>query len=128
VGVAVDTNILVRRITNDHPVLSPRAKKFVENAKPASLVLDRLIFEELGYVLASRYGFIKSQIAEIYQSLLNEPVFYVNSRELVSMTVAFYSSEKPLSFEDCWLLALKKSGRVSNVKTFDAALKKRLAD
>lgn len=124
--VAVDTNILVRFFTNDHPEQSPQARTFIQTAKPASLLLDRIIIEELGYVLRANYGFSKSKVGAAYQSLLATEVFSVPERELVEAAVRLFISEKPLSFEDSWLLALKRGGEVKDVLTFDAALQKRL--
>ncbi len=124
--VAVDTNILVRRITNDDPELSPKAKKMLESAKPGTILLDRLIIEEVGYVLHSNYQFDKAQVSGVYQALVSEEVFYIPENELVQLTVNLFTAEKPLSFEDCWLLALKRSGKVSDISTFDANLLKRL--
>lgn len=125
-GVAVDTSVLVRRITNDDPVRSPQAIKMLKDAATDSLLLDRLIIEELGFVLRSQYGYTKEQVTEVYQALTTESIFTILDRDLVELTVALFATEKPLSFEDCWLLALKRAGKVSDVATFDDNLRKRL--
>ncbi len=121
-GLAVDTSILIRRITNDSPELSPKARHLLETAKPDSLLLDRLIIEEVGYVLKAVYEFRKSQIIDVYKALLAEPVFSIPDREQVEVAVSYFESEKPLSFEDAWLLAQYKLGRVSDIMTFDKRL------
>ncbi len=126
-GVVVDTCVFVRRITNDDPVLSPRAVRIFQDAAPASLLLDRLILEELGYVLRSQYAFTKSQVADIYKSLMTENIFTIPDRDLVELAVGLFATEAPLSLEDCWLLALQRAGKVSDVATFDLNLRKRLA-
>jgi len=51
----------------------------------------------------------------------------VTDREVVESAIELFDVEKPLSFEGCWLLALKQSGKVSGVTTFDQPLQKRLA-
>ncbi len=124
--VAVDTNILVRAIIQDHPDMSPKALKILDQAKPRTLLLDRLIIEELGYVLRVSYGFNKAHISKTYKALLSEDKFSIPDRIVVERTVDLFESEKPLSFEDCWLLALQRSNEVSSVATFDADLAKRL--
>jgi len=124
--VAVDTNILVRFITNDDKEQSPRARIILEQATPGSLLLDRLILAEVGYVLRSGYGFSKSQIASVYSTLLGESIFFVPNHETLEAAVKLYGSERPLSFEDCYLLALKQTGKVDSVHTFDQNLQKRL--
>jgi predicted nucleic-acid-binding protein len=65
-------------------------------------------------------------IANILHSLLADARFVFSDRDLVSETIALFEQEKPLSFEDCWLLALRKQHKVTNVATFDLQLKKRL--
>lgn len=124
--VAVDTNVLVRYITDDHPTLSPRARKILQAAKPGWLLLDRLVMEELGYVLHSSYGFAKPQIGLVYNSLLAEERFFIADRELAVMAVSFFQTYHALSFEDCWLLALVRAGKAESLVTFDAGLKKYL--
>lgn len=125
-GIALDSNVLVRYFTLDDTELSPKAERVIDGARPASLVLDRIIFAEAGYVLRSVYGFKKDRILPLYLWLLNSPKFSVIDRELVVLAVELFGLERPLSFEDCWLLALKQAGRVTDVHTFDAALQKRL--
>ena len=123
--VAVDTNILVRFIVQDDPVLTQRATEIIENAELNSLLLDRLILCELDYVLGGLYHFEKADRFVILKSLVNDERYNIPNRELVEQTVALFASEKPLSFEDCWLLALKRAGKVKSVATFDANLAKR---
>lgn len=123
---AIDTNILVRRITNDSPELSPKAQSILDSAKPDSIVLDRLIIEEVGYVLKAVYHFEKHQIVAVYKALLAEAIFSIPDRELVEASVGYFESEGPLSFEDAWLLAQYKTGRVTNVLTFDKAIQNRI--
>jgi predicted nucleic-acid-binding protein len=126
VGVGIDTNVLVRYFTKDNENLSRKAEEFIVNAKPNEIVLDRLIIAELGYVLKSVYGLKKIQITTVYKSILSNNIFSVPDRELVEMTIQLFDEEKSLSFEDSWLLALKRSKKVNDVMTFDDKLNKRL--
>jgi len=124
--VAIDTNILVRYYTDDAPALTDKAQKIIDQAAPRSLFLDRLVIAELTYVLKKLYKFNKGDIANILQSLLADARFVFGDRDLTSETIALFEQEKPLSFEDCWLLALKRQHKVTNVVTFDQQLNKRL--
>jgi predicted nucleic acid-binding protein len=124
--VAVDTNLLVRIFTKDDAVLYTKAARILAEAQADSLLLDRITLAELGYVLRARYPYNKANVAEIYKSLLRDGRFRIVDRELVEMTVGLFDSEHPLSFEDCWLLALKRAGKVKSIATFDTNLSKRL--
>ena len=123
--VALDANIVVRYLVGDDESLSAEATKIIYEAKASTLLLDRLIIEEIGYVLHSNYQFTKSAIAGAFHSLINLPSVVVPDIDLVDLAVDLFESEKPLSFEDCWLLALQRSGVVGEIATFDKALLKR---
>lgn len=125
-AVAVDTSVLARYIIKDDTALAQRAAAILEQAKPASLVLDRLVLAELGYVLRSVYRLDKEDVVAVYRSLLAADCFSIPDRDLVEMAIDLFAQQRPLSFEDCWLLALYRSGRVAQVETFDAALRRRL--
>jgi len=124
--VAIDTNVLLRYYVKDSPALAKQAHDIVSQAKPRSLFIDRLVLAELAYVLKGVYRFAKADIAQILISLLADARFVIGDRDLASHTIALFEQEKPLSFEDCWLLALMKQHKVTNVITFDQQLKKRL--
>ena len=70
-------------------------------------------------------GYEKQDIVYWMTSVINDERFYIPDRELVGLAIDIFGQEQPLSFEDSWLVALKKSGMVTSVKTFDEALAKR---
>ncbi|HTE21696.1 MAG TPA: PIN domain-containing protein [Candidatus Limnocylindria bacterium] len=125
-GIAVDANVLLRWLLRDDSALAAQADKILNGAAHNSLILDRMIVAEVSYVLRSYYQYPKSLIVQNLQALQRAPQFSIADRELVDLTIDLFESEKPLSFEDCWLLALKHSGRVKRVETFDKNLLKRL--
>lgn len=125
-GRAIDTSVLVRFFTQDNDELSKKATQLLVSTSSNSLILDRIIIAELGYVLRSVYGLKKDQLVQVYRSMLANDIFSVPDRELVEMTIKLFDEEKPLSFEDCWLLSLKRSKKVTDVLTFDDGLLKRL--
>ncbi len=123
---AIDSNVLVRYFTKDDDELAKRATKLLMFVPASSVLLDRVIIAELGYFLRSVYGLEKDQVILVYKSILANNIFSIPDRELVEMTVNFFDKEKPLSFEDCWLLSLKHSKKVTDILTFDNDLFKRL--
>ena len=123
---AIDSNVLVRYFTKDNDELAKRATKLLMFVPANSVLLDRVIIAELGYVLRSVYGLKKDRVILVYKSILANNIFFIPDRELVEMTINFFDKEKPLSFEDCWLLSLKRSKKVTDILTFDNDLFKRL--
>lgn len=124
--VAVDTNILARLIVKDVPQQAKQAHEVLAKAKPRSLLLDRLIICEFDYVLESFYKYDHADRVKIMRSLTADERYHIPDRELVELAAGLFESEKSLSFENCWLLALKRAGHVSSVATFDRALAKRV--
>ncbi len=124
--VGIDANILVRIVVQDIPEQAEEARKIVEQSKPGSLWLDRVIIAELTYVLRGMYGYPRANIVRAVKSFINDERFYVTNRAMTEWAVKLFETEKPLSFEDCWLLALKRAGKVKSVATFDVDLIKRL--
>lgn len=122
--VAIDTNVLLRYYVKDSPVLAKQAHSIVSQAEPRTLFVDRLVLAELAYVLKGVYKFVKSDIAKILNSLLSDAHFVIGDRDLARDAITLFKQENPLSFEDCWLLALMRQHKVSNVITFDQQLKK----
>lgn len=124
-GVAVDSNILVRFFTKDNAELTARAIKIINEGYKSQIILDRIILAEFGYVLRSYYGYSKDKVSRLYGGLMNDERFSLIDRELVELTVDLFTAETSLSFEDCWLLALKRAGKVKDIATFDENLAKR---
>ncbi len=124
--VAIDANILVRVIVQDIPKQAEEARRILKQSAPNSLWLDRIIIAELTYVLRGAYGYPRANIVRAIKGFMNDERFYVTNREMADVAVELFETETPLSFEDCWLLALKRTNKVKNVATFDTALLKRL--
>lgn len=122
---AIDTNVLARWLVQDHPLLARKASTIITTAQPNSLEVDRLILAELTYVLRSNYEMPKPMIVENLYSILSMEAFSFQERELVQSAVSIFAAQRPLSFEDSWLLARKQAGDVSSIATFDKALDKR---
>ncbi len=125
-AVAIDSSVLIRYFTKDNEELFKKASIMITEAKPNSILLDRVIFAEFGYVLRSVYELSKKQVVLVYESLLSNNIFSIPDRELLEVTVELFNKEKPLSFEDCWLLAINNSEKVSDILTFDDGILKRL--
>ncbi len=123
--VAIDANVLLRWLLRDDAVLAAKADTAIDASRAHSLLLDRLILAEVSYVLRSYYKLDKPHIAHNLAAALADKHFYVVDRDMVAAALALFTTEKPLSFEDCWLLALRRQGVVESVLTFDQNLAKR---
>lgn len=116
----VDTNILLRFILKDHPVLSPMARDILKSDE--CHLLPEVIPETI-YVLRSVYKYQREDIAQAIQRLL--PLVVVKEQLLTSLALTYFAQFN-LDYVDCILLARNKLyGR--EVATFDKELEKKLA-
>lgn len=117
--IGLDTNILVRLLTQDEPVQSRRAEEFLQTLSaemPGFVSLVSLI--ELVWVLRSRYRMDKTQLILCIERLLDSPELNVENQETVSQVLRRFASSKA-DFADC---LIERSGHVSGCRetvTFD---------
>lgn len=78
----VDTNVLIRHITGDDPVLSGRATRVLTSG--AELILTPVVFLETAYVLRTVYGFPREHVARILKEILGMPAITTDSELLVT--------------------------------------------
>ena len=115
---AIDTNVLVRAIVNDHPAQSARAVALLtENAifVPVTVVL------ELEWVLRSRYAFAPKRVAQAIGKIAALGNVVVGERAAVLAAAA--KAERGWDFADALHLAL--SAGCADFVTLDADLAKR---
>jgi predicted nucleic-acid-binding protein len=83
--IALDTNILVRFLTRDDAVQSPRAKALIEDG--AVLILKSVVLET-EWVLRTIYRFERDAIENGLMRLLGLPAIEVEDRPAVAQALA----------------------------------------
>jgi predicted nucleic acid-binding protein len=115
----VDTNIVVRHLTGDPPVIATRATAYLRS-EPELLLTD-LIAAETVYVLESFYEAPRQQIAEAMRSLIAmESILCVDPAVLLR-AIEVYEIER-LDFAEAYLVACAESTGVLRVASFDRAI------
>jgi len=119
----IDTNILLRYLTNDHADHSPRsARLFYEMAvgEFAGLLSMTAIFEVV-YVLEGLKQWGREQIVQSLEILAMAPGirFLNDEREYLAATLALYAVIPKLSFADCYHAVLSQTFCNSEIYTFD---------
>lgn len=118
--IGIDTNILVRYLTQDDPVQSPRARSIIEGRltedRPGFISLVTLA--ETVWVLGRSYAMSPVALAEIVQDLLRSTTLVVqNEREVFSALFTFQAGLA--SFSDALIGALSAWAGCSTTLTFD---------
>jgi len=116
--ISVDTNLLVRILTNDDPRQARRAVKIL---KSDDIYIPKTVLLETEWVLRHAYEIGRSDIAVGFQKLLGLPNVSVEDPDSVYQAILWY--ETKFDFADA--LHLASSRRSESFTTFDSSLVKK---
>lgn len=118
----VDTNILLRVVTNDNERLSAQATALLGEYKEGQIILETAVFYEAAYILTSKnfYSMPRTIAADALRGLLNTALFDCDESLLRKVLDLFETTE--LDFVDCLLVARIRLGRAKAVLTQDKDL------
>ena len=120
----VDTNVLVRYFTADHPVQLALSHKALEESERDGepLFVAVIVLCELIWVLARTYGHKKPAIAHALSLMLEMDLFQIEHHELVRRALDAYRSGRG-NFSDYMIREINMHYGCRDVVTFDLALK-----
>jgi len=113
--IAVDTNLLVRILTNDGPKQARRALKIL---KSDDIFVPKTVLLETEWILRYAYEVERSNIINGFQKLLGLPNVSVEDPDSIYQALSWY--ENKLEFADA--LHLASSRRCVGFTTFDISL------
>ena len=118
--VALDTNLLVRLLTNDDLAQAALVETWLaENATQQSpAYVDHVVLCELGWVLERSYSYSRAHVHEALAALLDYDVLSVESPVLVRQALEWFAAG-PADFSDCLLAARAHSAGCEIVLTLD---------
>jgi predicted nucleic-acid-binding protein len=122
--IGLDTNVLVRYITQDDNKQAALANALIENlddASPGFVTLVTLV--ELSWVLESAYHFTRQQVAEVMQTLMTVDTIKLDRAAVVASAVRVYAASKA-DFSDCLIERLSANAGCERTMTFDKAAAK----
>ena len=109
---AIDTNVVVRYLTGDHPVQSPKARAVID-AGP--VFASTTVLLETEWVLRSVYGFSAAEVARALRDFAGLPGVAVENPVLLAE--ALDHAERDMDFADA--LHLGAAARCEAMLTFD---------
>jgi predicted nucleic-acid-binding protein len=115
---AIDTNILVRLITRDHPRQHKAALQAINNGAWVSLVT----LVETVWVLKSSFGLSRDRLADTIGVLLKHDALLLQDAEVVESALTLYSGSPRIEFSDCVILAQARRAGHGPLMTFDRDL------
>ena len=117
--VLVDTNVLVRHLTQDSPELGPRATLLLFTSD--QLHLPDVIFAETIYVLQSVYAATRERIAQSMRSVLGIASIEAEHPKLLVRALDVYEGQR-VDFADAYLVALAEASGIRTIASFDRSL------
>lgn len=116
--IAVDTNIIVRFLTQDD---KPQYRKCLQLFKDEDIFLPDTVILETVWVLSFVYNFKPSEISVALRGLFGLPNVALSSAQLIASVMEMY--EEGVDFADAFHLAMSEG--CSELKTFDKAFAKK---
>ena len=118
--IGLDTNILVRYLTQDDPTQSPKATEIIERrltkAKPGFVSV--VVMVETVWVLDRAYDLAAQDIAAAIERMLQVEVFVIEKEQEVFTAMVALKQGRG-SFADALIAELGASARCVHTLTFD---------
>lgn len=115
----VDTNVLVRHLTDDSPAMAAAASAYLRD-EPELLLADLIVAETI-YVLESFYETPRGQVAEIMRSLLALGSIVTVDRDVLLRAIEVYEIDR-LDFAEAYLVACAESTGIGRIASFDRSI------
>jgi len=117
--IGLDTNILVRYLTQDDAAQSAAAGKLMDSLSPESPgFLSLVVVVELVCVLQFSYGLKKHEIETVVDRLLRGKELVIERAEIVGQALRKFHSSRA-NFADCLIERCGRAAECSYVLTFD---------
>jgi predicted nucleic-acid-binding protein len=118
--IGLDTNVVVRHLTQDDPAQSRRATEILERQltpeHPGFLCMVTMV--EIVWVLDRAYGLSAEKIAAALERMLQTDVLLIeNEQEVFTAIIAL--KEKRVTFADALIAALGAKAGCKHTLTFD---------
>ena len=118
--IAIDTNVLVRYIVQDHKEQAARASAFIESLSVDSGFISSIVLCELNWVLISAYKIKKEKRIVVLDTILSTSSFKIENLTIAIKALRSYQKGSA-DFSDYLILETAKQAGYSGVATFDKA-------
>jgi predicted nucleic-acid-binding protein len=116
----IDTNLLIRYLTNDDPAKADRVDKLLQQAPSGKvrLVTAEMVLAEAVWVLESNYNLKPGDIAPMISAILATPGLEVTNAALVARALKHYRDDQ-IDFVDGYIAALMEKLGIQRIYSFD---------
>jgi predicted nucleic-acid-binding protein len=119
--IGLDSNILVRLVTNDDPAQAAAALALMSRDPHEPLVISALVLAEVAWVLRSRYAYDRKEIGSALAYLIRIDRLFIFERAAVIQAVFRFTDDRShADFADYLIQALNAAAGADTTFTFDA--------
>ncbi|MDJ1158980.1 type II toxin-antitoxin system VapC family toxin [Chelatococcus sp. SYSU_G07232] len=117
--IGLDTNVLLRALTNDDPARSPAAARLLAGlSADAPGFVNVVVLIELAWSLQRRYKAGRADVIAAVEALLESPGYVIADRDAVIDGLEIMKAER-LDFTDALIAALNRRAGCEGTFTFD---------
>ena len=123
--IGLDTNVVVRYLTQDDPVQAALATEAIEHAAERGdrLFLSGVVLCELVWVLESAYGYERAEVTDVVERVLRTTQFDFDHKDQLWQAWQDYRTGKG-DFSDYLIGRLGHAAGCGETLTFDRALER----
>ena len=116
----IDTNLLVRYLTEDDPDKAQSVETLLIKAGKGEIkiVIPSVIIAELIWVLESYYKMETGEISQLVGSILNTPGIDTQDKNILREALKIYEN-KGTDFVDAWIVEFARERNIKTIYTFD---------
>lgn len=118
--VVIDTNLLVRYLTDDEPQKAKAVDALLNSAGKGEIkiLIPSIVIAELVWVLESFYKMIADDITGLVEAILNTPGVDTQDKSVIKGALKLYRSKK-IDLIDAWIIEFTKAKGAKRIYTFD---------
>lgn len=117
--IGLDTNVIVRYVTQDDPVQASAATKLIDSLSPeAPGFIAMIVTVELIWILQSCYHAKRNEIARVMETLLRSKELMVERADLVWLALRRFTAGNA-DFADCLIERCGSAAGCQHTVTFD---------
>lgn len=120
--IGLDTNLLVRYLTQDDAAQSKRATRIIDSAIEAGedLYLNHIVVCELTWVLARAYGYAKDELLGVLEMILAAGQFAFEDKDALWRALESFRGSRA-DFADCLIGVKNATAGCRTTVTLDRA-------
>jgi len=117
--IGLDTNVIVRYITQDDVGQAKKASTLIEALSPENPgYITVIVLVELVWVLQGAYQASREQLLQVLETLLRNRELIIEESDAVWQALRAFSASKA-NFADCMIASLASAAGCEFVATFD---------